>query len=190
MLKFITGNKNKFREAQKILHPIQIERVNISLHEIQEIDPHKIIKHKTTEALRLLSLEPNTISDGVFIEDVSFCLSCLKFKLPGPLIKWFEEAVGNQWMVKLSKSMRDNKAKVKVTIGYAKSVDDIKFFEADLEGKIVNQKGKGGFGFDPIFMPKGYKKTNAQLKSEGNFEFSARGKAMKKFKKYLEISLH
>jgi non-canonical purine NTP pyrophosphatase (RdgB/HAM1 family) len=185
MLKFITGNKNKYNEAKKILAPLKIRQVNFNLHEIQEIDPRKIIKHKMAEALKLLSLEPGEIGEGAFIEDVSLNLSCLNNKLPGPLIKWFEITVGNQWILKLAKSMRDSKAKVKVVVGFAKNFDNIVFFEADLEGKIVDPKGKGGFGFDPIFMPKGFKKTNAQLKSENIFGFSARGKALAKFKKYL-----
>ena len=52
MLKFITGNKNKFQEFQAILGEGNVEQLDIDLNEIQEIDAHKIIRHKLQEALK------------------------------------------------------------------------------------------------------------------------------------------
>ena len=40
-----------------------------------------------------------------------------------------------------------------------------KFFEATLEGEIATrQKGEGGFGYDPLFIPLGEKRTLAEIK--------------------------
>jgi len=52
MLYFITGNQNKFKEFQAILGEDQVEQLKIDLHELQEIDPHKIIRHKLKEAFK------------------------------------------------------------------------------------------------------------------------------------------
>jgi inosine/xanthosine triphosphate pyrophosphatase family protein len=52
MLYFITGNKNKFQEFQDILGKENVEQLQIDLDEIQEVDPHKIIRHKLQEALK------------------------------------------------------------------------------------------------------------------------------------------
>ena len=41
MLKFITGNKTKFKEVSAVLAPIKLVMVNISLEEIQELDSAK-----------------------------------------------------------------------------------------------------------------------------------------------------
>ena len=54
-----------------------------------------------------------------------------------------------------------------------------------VEGKISNKKlGKNGFGYDPIFIPKGYKKTFGQMKISNKLKIDHRFKAFKKIKKF------
>jgi inosine/xanthosine triphosphate pyrophosphatase family protein len=78
-IQFITGNKNKFAEAQKIIS--NLEQLDVDLPEIQEIDAKKVIEAKLQEARNLF--------EGEFVvEDTSLYLDCLN-GLPGPLIKWF-----------------------------------------------------------------------------------------------------
>ena len=178
MLKFITGNKTKFKEVQIALAPIQIEQVDIDLHEIQEVDPKKIIEHKLKEAFRHRKGE-------FIIDDSSLFLSCFDYKLPGPLIKWFNDTIGTKKIYEMCQKMKDSKAKAKTFIGYAKNKNNIKFFEGCLEGKIVKPKGKYNFGYDPIFLPTGQSKTLSQLKSSGDFFNSPRGLAVLKLKKFL-----
>ncbi len=178
-LKFITGNKNKVKEAQAILKPIKVKQVKFDLDEIQNLEPHKIIKHKLQEAFKH--------HKGPFIlEDDSLYLDCLGGKLPGPLIKWFNDTIGNKGLAKLTKKMGNNKATVQSIVGYAKNPKQIKFFESKLKGKIVLPRGSFGFGYDPIFVLKGLKQTYSELKKAGKLDISTRGKAMKKLKKYLE----
>ena len=46
-------------------------------------------------------------------------------------------------------------------------------------------KGKYGFGYDPIFVPDGYKKTFGEMRYSFKERISHRQKAFKKLKKYL-----
>jgi XTP/dITP diphosphohydrolase len=49
------------------------------------------------------------------------------------------------------------------------------FFEGRIDGIIINEKrGTNGFGYDPIFMPDGYKMTFAEMTSEQKNSLSHR----------------
>lgn len=53
-------------------------------------------------------------------------------------------------------------------------------FEGKAEGDLlVERSGEGGFGYDPIFRPKGYDKTFAELSMEEKNAISHRGKAVR-----------
>jgi XTP/dITP diphosphohydrolase len=52
--------------------------------------------------------------------------------------------------------------------------------EATCEGRlIVDPRGSGGFGYDPIFLPKGHGRTMAELTPEEKDAISHRGKALR-----------
>lgn len=61
------------------------------------------------------------------------------------------------------------------------------FFDGVMEGSIgVEPYGKGGFGYDPIFIPEGYSITNAQLPEGKKNEISHRGKALRAMAEFLD----
>ena len=55
-----------------------------------------------------------------------------------------------------------------------------------VEGRISNKKiGNNGFGYDPIFIPKGKKVTFGQMKFKNKFKIDHRAKAFSKIRKFL-----
>lgn len=61
------------------------------------------------------------------------------------------------------------------------------FFEGVCNGSIALQRnGVGGFGYDPIFIPDGFKQTFAELPAAKKNDISHRGKAFHQFAHFLE----
>ena len=173
---FITHNKDKFKEVKAVLS--NIRQLDIDLPEIQHIDAREIIKVKLLEAMKYKEGE-------LMVEDTSLYMNCIN-GLPGPLVKWFMKTIGNEGLFNIAKSFRDNKAIAKTIIGYAKSNGEIYFFEGSIEGIIVSPRGESGFGWDPIFQPKGYSKTFGEMSREEKNNISMRRIALEKLKEFLK----
>jgi len=175
MIYFITGNKNKLAEVKAILP--EVEQLDIDLPEIQEIDAKAIIKTKLQEAL-------NHQKGEFIVEDTSLYLECLN-GLPGPLIKWFLKSIGNEGLTRIAEKLGNDKVVAKTFIGYAKSHEEIYFFEGAIAGKIVQQKGTSGFGWDAIFLPDGHSETFAEMNQRKKNKISMRKIAVTRLKEFL-----
>lgn len=174
-LYFITGNKNKYTEASAILPGV--EQLDIDLPEIQDIDAKEIIKAKLLEAFKHKQAE-------FIVEDTSLYLDCLN-GLPGPLIKWFLQTLGNEGLYNLTKAMGNSGATAKTIIGYAKNTEELYYFEGEIKGKITSPTGQTNFGWDPIFIPNGQIKSFAELAPEEKNRLSMRKLALDKLKNFL-----
>ena len=65
--------------------------------------------------------------------------------------------------------------------------NEVKEFEGKIEGTIAKErKGDGGFGYDKIFVPDGYKNTFAEMESCEKNSISHRARATKLLIEYLK----
>ena len=68
--------------------------------------------------------------------------------------------------------------------------DQIHSFEGEVLGTIAYEaRGKKGFGYDPLFIPRGYRSTFAELGSEVKNNISHRAMAVKKLVEFLTNNL-
>ena len=60
-------------------------------------------------------------------------------------------------------------------------------FEGVIKGEIIKEKrGDSGFGYDPVFMPKGYDRTFAELGNDITNQISHRALAVQKLCEFLQ----
>ncbi len=82
--------------------------------------------------------------------------------------------------------IKDRRAKFRAVYVYYCGPDNYEVFEGECSGRITETaRGKNGFGYDPIFIPDGYKKTFAELGPTIKNRISHRARALKDFKIYL-----
>lgn len=174
-LVFITGNEAKAKYLTDYFN-WPVDHQKLDLHEIQSLDLEEVVKEKAKAAYKI-------IKKPVLVEDVSLVFKELK-KLPGPLIGWFLDTLGNEGLIKLIK--KDRTAYAKVAFCYCDG-KTTRIFTGAREGTISKSaKGEMGFGWDPIFIPKGYNKTWAQMTDDEKHSTSMRKIALAKLKNYLD----
>ena len=174
---FITGNKNKLREAQEILEAPIINE-SLDLPEIQAINVEEVLRDKAKRAFEI-------IQKPLIVEDSGFHINSWN-EFPGALIKWVLETKGCEGICKSMENYENKNAKTKTGICYFDG-NEFQLFFGEQKGKISKEpKGENGFGFDEIFIPKGYEKTMAEMTPEEKNKMSMRAIAFRKFKEFLD----
>ncbi|MCX6963761.1 MAG: RdgB/HAM1 family non-canonical purine NTP pyrophosphatase [Verrucomicrobia bacterium] len=70
-------------------------------------------------------------------------------------------------------------ARFRCVIALARGGEVLAHFSGSVEGAIIgSEKGAGGFGYDPLFMPEGFAETFAELGAETKNRLSHRGRAL------------
>lgn len=177
-LYFVTSNKDKMSEAQKILG-ISVEIVHLDIDEIQSMDLAKIVEAKAREAYK-------RVKKPVFVDDVSFEVAAWN-GFPGPFIKFLRQAGNNTFelLPRMLSAEKDKTARVTAGIGYHDG-RRVHVIEGSFIGTIVPRRGNKGWGFDPYVVPHGFTKTFGELGEHTKNKISHRARALRKFKKLLD----
>lgn len=153
---FITGSEKKVEYLIRMIG-FPIEHVKVDLDEIQSLDLYEVVRHKLRQAYK-------EVKRPVLVEDVALEFAALG-RLPGTFIRWFQEELSHEALCRLVDG-KDRTATARCVFGYYDGQEET-FFEGKLEGEIpMHPGGTGGYGWDPIFIPKGYTVTRAELSVE------------------------
>lgn len=168
----VTGNPNKLKEIQLITgSKVKLISRSIDLPEIQSLDLKEIVDNKVKAAYDI-------VKSPVIIEDVSAGLDDLE-GLPGPFYKFFRDKLGDIILVKLAKIAKSNKITIQCIAAYYDG-NKILYGIGIVHGKAVDPRGENGFGFDPIVLPNGHKRTFAEMLPKEKNKISHRGQAFTK----------
>ena len=172
---FITSNRHKVEEIKRMT-TLPIKQNQLSYPEIQADTLEAVAEYGIKFCYAHMEAPCFLEDSGLFIDALS--------GFPGVYSQYVFKTIGCQGILRLLNEKRE--AHFKSVIAYC---DDhgIALFSGEIRGMIAKtEKGKKGFGFDPIFIPEGEKKTFAQMDTEEKNLYSHRGKAFKTFIKYIE----
>jgi XTP/dITP diphosphohydrolase len=168
---FATGNQNKLREVNSILGK-NLEHIELDLVEPQAVDVAEVVKDKARDAFE-------QTGKLVLVEDTSLEFACWN-GLPGALVKWFMDSIGNEGILKMMANEDNRVATAKTAVAFFDGTT-AQVFTGEVTGTIPTEiKGTSGFGWDPIFVPDGHTKSFAEMTPEEKNEVSMRRMALNK----------
>ncbi|MEO1021319.1 MAG: RdgB/HAM1 family non-canonical purine NTP pyrophosphatase [Bacteroidota bacterium] len=176
-----TRNKNKVVEMQQLLHHLGVTVTSAldypQLEDVEEDAPtlegNAIKKcNYVAAALGLPSLSDDT---GLEVEALGGAPGVYSARYSGPGATYQSNV---QKLLSELDNTTNRNAQFRSVM--ALSIDGhIHTFEGIVRGEISTEEaGKGGFGYDPVFIPHGYTKTFAELPAELKNEISHRGRAI------------
>ncbi len=169
-LLFVSSNIHKYIEAKKILDSfgINVEFFRCTLEEIQSNSILDIASKKAKDAFSICKKPLLIEDDGLLIDSLR--------GFPGSYSSYVFRTIGNEGILNLVTQNRRAKFISVITYCDKKKLES---FDAKLDGTISKFQKGNGWGYDPIFIPKNYTKTFAELSNKN--KLSHRYKALKKF---------
>ena len=166
----VTGNQGKVRELEAMAGGrLDFAMRKLDLAEIQSMDLEEIVKDKLQRAYE-------QVKGPVIVDDVSAGLENLN-GLPGPFIKFFNEALGQSALYQLAGN-EEGRATVRCIAAYYDGKTML-LGSGQIECTVVAPRGTNGFGFDTVLIPDGQTKTMGEMTDAEKMQISHRGKAFR-----------
>ena len=187
-----TNNPGKFRELKEIL-PKKIKYYKPKNFKLNEpIENGKTFKSnakiKSLYAAKRTGLVCISDDSGLEVDALSKKPGIYSARWAGPT-KDFNIAISRVFNLLSKKKKLNSKARFVCAISIAFPDGKSFEFQGKVEGHIsFPARGNKGFGYDPIFVPKGENKTFAQIGKVKKNRMSHRFNAFLKIKKYFKFS--
>jgi XTP/dITP diphosphohydrolase len=184
---FASANKNKIKEIKALL-PESFELLGLEDIGITEDipEPGTSIKEnsflKAQYVLHFFKNKNETVA--VFADDSGLEVEALD-SAPGVYSARYagipkNDTNNNKKLLEELKLVTDRKARF-VTVITLIINGEVHYFEGEIKGTIAFEgRGTNGFGYDPLFIPQGYRSTFAELDAEVKNTISHRANAVKK----------
>ncbi len=186
-----THNSHKTEEISVLLSPVGVE-----MFSLKDINYHKEIEEtgKTLEenaTLKALTISA-VVDDYVLADDSGIEVDSLN-GAPGVYSARFAglPSDSNRNIDLLLEKLTldsDRSAQFRTVLVLALKEEVIATFEGVVRGKIAYQRsGSKGFGYDPVFVPDGYKISFAEMTGREKNNISHRAKALDRFITWLKL---
>ncbi len=187
-LVFATHNPNKIREIRQVLPP------HVTLLTLEDIGCREEIQETAD------SLEGNALLKASFVlknygypcfaDDTGLEVDALD-GAPGVFSARYagtpkNEAKNTEKLLREMQDKTNRKAQFTTVIALCDGKESY-LFRGEVEGEITESpKGEKGFGYDPVFRPKGFEKTFAELTLQEKNRISHRARAVTQLLRHLE----
>lgn len=191
-LVFASSNQNKIREINEL---VEASHTIIGLKDIgllEEIpEPGITIKEnsflKAQYVIEYLKKQGKNMS--VFADDSGLEVEALNNE-PGVYSARYagvpkDDQANNAKLLKTLQNVTKRNARF-VTVITLIAEEKVHYFEGEVKGTISYEcRGANGFGYDPLFIPQGYRSTFAELSADVKNAISHRGKATRQLIAFL-----
>lgn len=191
-----SGNKGKIKEIGKLMPNDEVLAFKDILGDIEIVEDKDTFKGNAIKKAKVIydELEKKGYKNHIVISDDSGLTVPALNNEPGIYSARYagENASDNDNNEKLINSLKEKNLKrtpayytACIAIVYQGNVETVHGW---MHGEVIDEQvGNEGFGYDPLFIPKGFDKTLGELPHEVKKEFSHRSKALKLAKKVLEV---
>ena len=172
---FVTQNAHKYQEARRTLDPfgIKIRILTSPKIEIQSTTLEEIAQFAAEEAAKKHNRTVVVEDSGLFVKALN--------GFPGPFSSYVYATVGVEGLLRLISRQRRREAYFQASLALASPKDSSRQFSGKVYGTVSHKSaGTKGFGFDPVFIPKGTRKTFAQGGGQFKDKYSHRAITFRK----------
>lgn len=183
-------NQGKVKEFRDILKPLGVEVLSAADLNISDVEETGTTFMENAE-LKATAMAAET-GFACIADDSGLCVNALGGK-PGVYSaryapnRDFEKGMDILLDELESSGSQDRSAYFICVLALAIPDEKVQIFEGRIDGTISFEKrGENGFGYDRIFIPKGYDFTFGELSKEEKNSMSHRGIALQKFVDYMK----
>ena len=195
---FATGNQGKMREVRRILENLKIEGEETEILSMKEAgididieeDGASFEENAVIKAKAVAKAAPGAI---VLADDSGLQIDYLNGEPGIYSARYLGEDtpyhIKNTNLIKRLEGVGDEKRTARFVCAIAVAMPDgtVDTQTGIIEGRIgYEEKGEGGFGYDPIFYVPEFGKTTAELSEDEKNAVSHRGKALRAIRERLE----
>lgn len=156
-LYFATSNAGKVQDAQEILADVEVtvEQLDADLIEPCSDSLEEIAMAKVEQAVEQHDVDGYVMADdsGLFVEKLN--------GFPGQHTAFFDRKVGKEQLLQLVDEGASAVFRAAIAV-YDPKTETVHTFTGSCSGTLVQPRGDGGFGYDPMFLPDGHDKTFAE----------------------------
>jgi XTP/dITP diphosphohydrolase len=177
---FATSNDSKFEEARFVLreYRLRLGRLRTKGSELQSDDVARVASAAASE----LAAKQGRL---FFVEDTGLFVKALG-GFPGAYAAFVYRTIGPEGVLRLLSGSSDRSAEFVSAVAFVGTSRRPRVFMGRLKGRIpLRPHGRGGFGFDPVFVPLGSKHTLAELTLQEKCAVSHRARALKAMGEWL-----